>query len=282
MARPTPRRPRHAYPIGRAERVRRQNFIAVGIAVCVLALLGTGGWLFYQARASVVAVDAHTLCPVSGPPTAVTAVLIDASDPISPVQTEAIRREVDALRDTLPRHGAFEIYLVGETIEATRQPLFKACNPGNPDDVDELTGSRKLVAQKWSTGFAEPMAAAFAKAVPHGTEKTSPIMESIQSVAVTAFGGPKLNEVPKRFVIVSDMMQNTPAFSHYRSTDYDRFRSSGAATAMLADLRGVDVQILYVRRQAAQRWQGAKHALFWQAYLSAQGATVSRILSVTG
>lgn len=282
MARPRPRRPDNARISARDRRARSGNIKGI-VLISLVALIALGlGAVYVYVSQTTVRLDRETMCPVDQPPASITAVLVDASDPLTPVQTEKVRKELDVIRDQLPRHAAFELYLVGDTASGVREPLFKACNPGSPEQISEWREAPILALHKWREGFVGPMEQAFAKAMPTKDSKTSPIAESLQSIAVTAFGDAGLKGVPKHLVVVSDMMQNTARLSHYKGVDYDRFIGTPAAAQLTADLRGVDVLVLYVRREATHRWQGKDHVLFWQSWFSDQGAALSRVVAVPG
>src|SRR5205814_6135936 len=51
----------------------------------------------------------------------------------------------------------------------------------------------------------------------------------------------------KTLIIVSDLLQHTTIFSHYRGGTYEQFLRSGARL-LRADLRGWDVRVLYLQR----------------------------------
>lgn len=258
-----------------------QSRIGIALIMAAVVLSMGGVWWYFYAVDTAIALDKETLCPVAQAPAEVTAILVDTSDLLTPVQSTAIRNELDGYRNAVPRYGAFEIYTVANTKSSVLEPLFRACNPGSPDQISGLTESPKRAARNWHVGFVMPLADALSKAMPESEQKTSPIIESIQSVAVTAFGGPLRKGVGKRLVIVSDMMQNTAAFSNYKSVDYIRFNAE-AGEQLMVNLRGVMVDILYVRRPSAARWQGVDHIVFWQNYFATQGATITRVYSISG
>src|SRR5260221_10218770 len=82
----------------------------------------------------------------------------------------------------------------------------------------------------------------------------SPIMEAVQAVpvgrlepadAARATAAP----LPKRMVIVSDMLENGAGGSHYRGVpSFSAFKASPAYPKLRSHLDGVGVTILYLRR----------------------------------
>lgn len=255
----------------------------IGVCLGVLGVTIVGGVLAatLYVKSTTVSLDPETGCPKNAPPSEVTAVIIDGSDILTPVQVASIRNEISSYRNEVAKHGALELYAVGRTEDAVLRPLFLACNPGDPKELSELTSSIRLATRKWQEGFIKPLDDALTEAIPSTEQSTSPIMETIQSVAVTAFGPPERKGIPRRLIIVSDMMQNTSAFSHYRGGGYEQFKKA-AAKKMMVDLRDVVVEILYVRRESVTKWQGGEHIKFWDQYFIENGTNINRAYSITG
>lgn len=259
-------------------KAKSQNRIGYALIAFFSIVIIGGAYFYIDTVMNKPVFDKITMCPVNKPPAEIISILIDASDKMSPVQVASIRNEIDGYRNSLPRTGAMEVYTVGRTEKASLQPLFKACNPGSPEEFSALTESIPRATRRWRDDFISPVDSALTKALPSSEQATSPIMESLQSVAVTAFGPADRKDITKRLIIVSDMMQNSSKFSNYKSMDYESFRSA-AGENLMTDLRGVEVQILYIRRHSKQ---GAKHIEFWQSYLAEQGARLTRVFSVSG
>src|SRR3954447_20979788 len=86
--------------------------IAVAVVLVVLAGLGGVFW-FVQGRAAQLAtLDPETLCPKSGPSSQF-AVLVDRTDALTEIQGEALKRQVTAWANAIPKHGGFKVYEVG-------------------------------------------------------------------------------------------------------------------------------------------------------------------------
>ena len=217
--------------------------------------------------------DRTTLCPKDGPPKGVTAVLIDTTDPMSPIQQATTRAELENVRLDVPRHGAFEIYRVGVTQAGIHEPVFKGCNPGTPEEINMLVESERHGRKRWEEGFKAPLDAVFQESLQSTGASNSPIIESLQAVAAQAFSSNQLDDVSKKLIIVSDMLQNTPILNHYRgSLDYEAWQESLGAGSPLAHLAGVEVKILYLTRPDTP--QGGKHVLFWENYFEGHGANL--------
>ena len=266
----------------RGRSARRKSWLAGGIAALTVLLAAGIGAAWWIAEGRRVAVDANTFCPTDRPPPTVVAVLIDGSDPLTPVQTRLLRQEITDLRARIPRYGALEIYRVGTTDTGVREPMFRACNPGRPNEIEAWRESPLQARQRWQQGFVGPLERVLQEVVPDGSARRSPIIESLQSVAVTAFGSAQLDGAEKTLLIASDMLQHTDRLSHYRDVrTFDQLRAAPDYANLTADLTGVDVEILYIQRADAKQ-QGRSHTMFWQSYFADQGAVVARVLPLAG
>lgn len=260
--------------MARARRRRRRRggeggLILAGAGLALLALAAIGGVLWLDATLEPPPqLSADTLCPVDGP-RAVTVVLLDASDDWPDVTARQVRTRLLDLADTLPTYGLLELRLLTPGDPAGRV-LFAKCNPGNGEGLSELTANPEMVRRTWAAGFRDPIEQLVSAGIPAGPADTSPIMAAIQRIAVDRFEGRAAADIPKRLVVVSDMMENTPAYTQYGGNlDYAAFRASPAYQGLRTDLAGADVTILYVQRQrAAAPIPSGAHIAFWTAFIA--------------
>ena len=68
-----------------------------------------------------------------------TLVLVDKSDPWSPVQAERLKRLVKQIGEELPADRMLSIYVFNDVFEPNFPPLLSLCNPGRT--VSELIGN---------------------------------------------------------------------------------------------------------------------------------------------
>jgi len=300
---------------------RKDKIGLVLIALVVLAV-SLGGW-FYLTRPQQPSKDAIG-CFQDYPPPELVAILIDRTDPVTPVQAELIKNELGQIKAKLPRHSELRAYTVGSVAQDVLSEDFRACHPGNPNDINKWTEAQTRADRRWKE-FNEKFDSYLVGITPSSSESTSPLIESIRSIGATTFSAARFNTEPrprKRLIIVSDMLQNSSLFSHYRvwlncktetqgaveqcletnpkkgitctmfggqrvqtcersvitNLDYGYWKNR-IGTRLDAELRDVEVEILYVRRDGSTQ-QGGKHATFWQEYFLDNGATVERIKSI--
>jgi len=255
-----------------------------GIGLAIAALLGAGGWLYVKSNELRVAADAETLCRTDGALPEVTAVLLDLSSTLSEVQKLDLKNELTRVRDTVPRFGRIEIFAVDDQAPRVLEPILKLCNPGRGEDMNEIYQNPRLALERWERDFASTLSAAIDELLGAPEAATSPIFEGIQAVALRTFDDPKLDEVrARRLVLVSDLMQNVPGhLSMYREVPaFDAFKATPYWLDVKADLEDVDVTIFYLQRPTSQQlWQSQIE--FWSRYFEAQGASVARVLPLSG
>jgi hypothetical protein len=249
-------------------------FFAIGIAI----IGGIGALYIYAGRANPTLSD--SLCPDSGP-VAITAVVIDVTDPASRVTQAAIRARVMAAADDLPRFGMLKLFAAGANESALLQPLFAKCNPGAKGDVDVLTSSPKLVQKRYDEQFAAPLRKSLDGVLDVPKADASPILEGVQAVTVAAYPV-NARKLPKRLILVSDLIQNSHAYSMYGGKLDDR-AAERAGEAIPAQLEGVNVELLMIRREANDALQTSPEFVdFWEGWFGSAGATISHSVPLPG
>jgi hypothetical protein len=228
--------------------------------------------LSLKGEAAAVPTDSNTLCPTDRPVSQVTAILLDVSDRFSEPQRLQIQNQLARLRDSMPRFGLVEVYTVDRLGRRVTAPIFHLCNPGTGADLNRIYQNPELARKKWN-GFAGKLAADIDRQISQPATGTSPIFEAIQATALRTFSNPAYDGLPKRLVIVSDLLQNVPGrLDMYRGIpSFRSFRRTPYFSRIRADLRGVAVSIYYLSRPEVET-QGRRHLAFWDAYLRSQGA----------
>ena len=131
-----------------------------------------------------------------------------------------------------------------------------------------MTGNKELAKKRWQDRFYGPFRSAVAKDLEPVPADTSPIMQAIQSIAVQHFIGDRTAALPKRLVIVSDLIEHEADYSQYRGDlTFDRFKKSSAYRKYRTDLNDAVVTIEYVQRQRPPI-DGTAHVLFWRDWIT--------------
>jgi hypothetical protein len=245
-------------------------------------LIVTGIVLSLKGRAVAVPTDAETLCPTDRPLADITVILLDVSDRISEPQRLQIQNHLARLRDSIPRFGLVQVYTVDRIGRRVTEPVFHLCNPGTGSDLSRIYQNPELARRKWN-GFAEKLETDIDRQISLSALSTSPIFEAIQATALRTFGRPEYDGLPKRLVIVSDLLQNVPGGlnMYQRVPAFGGFRRTAYFSRVRADLRGVSVAIYYLARPDVGK-QGKRHLAFWDTYFRTQGARVESAVGVFG
>jgi hypothetical protein len=257
---------------GRPQRLRSRNPAdfrkhALGGALAVLALgvLAAGAYVYVTA-ARPPALDRASLCPVDGA-RAMTVVLLDSTDEIPDIGKHEIRTVLLDMAETVPVYGLLELRLLDPKTPGGRQ-IFAKCNPGDGAGLSEYTANPRMAKKRWLEGFRQPLEESLDTGFRAVPGKTSPIMETVQRIAVDRFSGRAAEDTPKTLVLVSDMLENAPDYSQYSGDlSYSRYKASRAYRKLQTDLHGAEVTIYYIQRVTAKRLNSADHIRFWADWI---------------
>jgi hypothetical protein len=266
----------------KASQVRKAIFVLAGLCVAAVAI----GYAYITMQASVRPTDPNTFCPTdSKGPNSVTAILIDRTDSFNPTQQGAIKDRLTDILNHTSKYDLIEIYSVEPTKSSLLKPEFSMCNPGRGEEVSSWTGNQKLVEDRFKTSFDAPLQNLFNQALSAKAADISPIMESIQSVAVTDVGAEKFKSknIPRRLIVVSDLIQYVNGYSQYQPiTPFTQFRKTPYYQNVRTDLSDIPIEFWYIRRERTLHLQGEKHIDFWRDYIADQGGTVEKVWYVPG
>jgi len=256
------------------------KILAVVIVLIVLAGLG-GLFLFVNQRATALAsLDVETLCPKAGPVSQFD-VLIDRTDPLTEIQGEALKRQILAWADAVPKHGAFRVYEVGYG-GALLQPVVSVCNPGDGSDQSSLDSNPAMWRRRYEEKFTAPIQDMLDRMRLDEEQNKSPIMEGVHAIAVKDFG-PDAPKGPKSLMVVSDLLQNQSGFSLYKDVPrIDAFWPTPYAASLRVNLTGIHVEVYMLHRLKAAAKQTDALGKFWIDWLERQGAQVDAFKSVPG
>lgn len=256
----------------------RKGAVMVGTVIAgVLALAGAYAYV----NSSIRSLDEVTLCPST--PDSITVLLVDVTDPMNLAQRQDFINQLIRLKNTIPRFGKLIVAKVDATSDDLLKPLISRCNPGTASDVNSATGDKATVQKQWDEGFDKPLTDAFDLIASASPADQSPILESIQSVALTELQRPGQDNIPKRLIVASDLLQNTGAISFYGGTPDGRaFVDSPAFRRVRTNLRDVEVELWMLERSDSATTQPRALADLWTQIINAEGGDIQRIYNVSG
>ena len=285
-------------PLSPWERRERQDsgrlLLLVSIAVVAVVLVAFLVFLATKWNPRL----SETLCPVDGTIAEEALVLLDVTDPWNPIQGAVLRQQFQELQERLPRFGRIHLYSLDPDQPELRPPLLTLCNPGKVADFERfpVVGTRgarvisnpTLLEGQWREGFVAKLDSLFQIEISRPESQSSPIMETLRGAAIEVFGTGRRSESRRTVHLFSDLLQFSPHLNLYRDPQW-----SAETGRRLADLSwlgttaldGVEIFIYLVDRPQATtvgtRSRGALIEL-WDAFFSAQNATVVRVRRIDG
>jgi hypothetical protein len=243
----------------------RKHILGGALAVLALGILTMGAYAYLTAARPPV-LDHASLCPVDGARSE-TVVLLDSTDEIPDIGKREIKTVLLDMAEALPAYALMELRLLDPATPGGRL-IFHKCNPGDGAGLSEYTANPRLAKKRWMEGFRQPLEAALDAGFKPAPGKTSPIIETVQRIAVERFSGRAVEEIPKSLVLVSDMLEHEPDYSQYSGDlTYGRFKASRAYKKLQTDLHGAEVTIYYVQRVTAKRLNSVEHIRFWAEWV---------------
>jgi len=254
-----------------------QVLIGIGFSLFAVAI---GGGLLYHQLTQKKPLDKTSLCPADGPLGHIV-LLVDKTDPLNFTQRQAFTVTLRELVTTkVPEGHLFSIFVLGEKFEQSAQPLIELCNPGSDVGKSEFTANLKRLHQQYDERFVKPLEEVATSLVANEPANASPIFEMLQLVGINGFRKHAVNG-PRRLVVMSDMLHNTPQFTMYREgVDFDVFQSTDYAKKSRADLQGVSVELHYLMN--TPRLQTRRSLSFWERYFEQAGARLTDVRRLEG
>lgn len=240
--------------------------LGVGLAL-IVAIISTRVFLMPDP------IDTDTLCPRGGVH-AVHAVLIDRSDPLSPLQATQVRQRLEGIIANAQPGERIDLFMADADGREAPAPVLSLCSPGS--EANPIYQNVRKVRERYEDAFRRPIEEAINALLSPSRTDSSPIMESIKSVCVGSFGSLPAG-IPVRLTIVSDMLQNSPVMNHFRDREFARFLASPRLASVLADCRSARVHILYVLQPQYRAYQTRPHQVFWENLFDRMNARVAAI-----
>jgi hypothetical protein len=232
--------------------------------------LGLGVGLAAYLEQSTPKLDPVTLRSIGRPSTGTVSVLIDRTDPLTTAEQRAL---VDRMRE-LDLHGLrsndlLTVWELGTTEEGPLRQVFAKYFPGR--EANRLWGNPEATAARCDNQFWSQLLAALRSIPTHAGSSRSPLLAAIHELSEQEeFTS---HTTARRVVVVSDLMENSPAVSFYRKRpDFAEFRTTPAFPALRADLRGAVVEVLYITRPCETPVDAARVREFWRACFRHEGA----------
>lgn len=258
----------------------KNNLGLLFIGVAILAILS-----LYAFRAHLeskhVELDSETHCPVEGSPKYV-AIVFDKTDSYNPIQKQFLKRFFTRFKTDIPTGTRIALFVINQKTKQQIQPEFVVCNPGTGEEASYWTANPTALRQQWQARFVQPLDDAIDEFMRPSVADNSPIFEMLQIVALSGYPTGTEN-ADKLMIIVSDMLHHTPEWSHYKGEmDFNSLLEQPYYQKIRTDLHNTEIQILYLRREGAEKLQTKGHAYFWADYINSINGRVTLIEKIDG
>ena len=213
-------------------------------------------------------IDETTLCPKETGPVASIAVLLDLTDPLSKIQHTRLRGILEA---TIAGAKANTLFAVGavRTDPVRRGAEFKLCKPLEGKEANELYQNPGLIQKRYRKEFKGPLDSVLEEMLATNAADRSPIMESLQALLASTPGFLDA-KYPRRILIVSDLFENSAAFSFFRGGTWQTFVRSPDFRRLAKNMNGIDIEIHRLPRSSA-KVDNADVEDFWVNYFDQAG-----------
>jgi hypothetical protein len=228
-------------------------------------------------------IDKETLCNIDKIEQ-LTIFVIDTSDKLTPIQQTSLNERLWNYVNNIEKNNhQIQVFSVDKINEKILEPLIKICNPGDEKEISSLTGNKKITRLNFEKNFKEKIDNIFADLLNKESSDKSPIMESVQSVAVSQLISNKNKFSKFRIILISDLLQNSENFSFYKGDfSFDKFVKSDNFRFLKTDFKNAEIELYFLNRKKDINLQNESLRDFWIKYFQEQNATVTRFLPIEG
>jgi hypothetical protein len=156
---------------------------------------------------------------------------------------------------------------------------MEVCNPGKGENVDSLTGNKKMVVKKWEEKLYRPLNKILSDFDANPTiAAKSPIFETIQMINNLSLKESK-EGTKTRFTIMSDFIQHSDEYSFFRNK-IENFWTSNYHQKIYTKFDNVDVNLMFIRRNGREEYLSDRYLDFWNKFFIESGSkkvTIQRI-----
>ncbi len=256
--------------------------IVSGVMIGAAAIAAFAAIFYFKASSEKPVVrDQATLCPVTGP-TAVRVVLLDATDDLP----GAARKEISTLlMDEVTAAAAnelVEIRLLDPAADGGRI-VFSRCNPGDGSGLSEWIANPELARKKWLESFQKPVQQALEDGLRPSQAATSPLLRTLQTIAIERFTGRDAAPRPKRLIVLSDLIEHGPKYSQYSGKlKYDDFRKLDFYKDVRTNLNRAEVTFYHVQRRTRVPLPSTALIQFWIDWVADNNGQFKEALKLQG
>ena len=254
------------------------GFILFAIALILIFLTA-----YCSKQSQIENVDKENFCNIDKIDQ-VTIFVIDTSDKLTPIQQTSLNERLwNYVKNIDKNNHQIQVFSVEKINEKILEPLIKICNPGDENEVSTWTGNKKITRLNFEKKFKEKIDKIFTDLLNKEASDKSPIMESIQFVAVSQLIKNENNDTKFKIILISDLLQNSENFSFYKGDfNFNKFYKSDNFRFLKSDFKNAEIELYFLNRKKDINLQNENLRDFWIQYFKSQEATVTRFLPIEG
>ena len=198
--------------------------------------------------------------------------LVDTTDKYDASDIRIFEQAVDDEARRTKRCDRFSVFSVES--DKPNEPTLRITRdvPVDANATDAWDRRADYYNVIWKSEFGDPVAKETMAQIKREKQQTSPIIESIFAIARQPDFGASVPS--RRLIIVSDMLQNSiydgAVISHYSPAppDFTSFAQTEFGRDFAPNLKNVTVEIYYLQRPDALRYQSKAHCQFWRDFFT--------------
>ena len=206
-------------------------------------------------------------------------IVLDITGRYSLIQHKTIRQAIENEVKGLALDEQLQLYFITDSVVAGVKPLMEVCNPGQGENVDGLTGNKKMTKKKWEDKLYKPLNKILSDFDANPTVAAkSPILETIQMINNLSLKKSK-EGTKTRFTIMSDFIQHSDDYSFFRNK-IENFWNSNYRQKINTKFDDVDVDLMFIRRNGREEYLSDRYLDFWKKIFIESGSkkvTIERI-----
>ena len=139
--------------------------------------------------------------------------IIDKTDKWNNAQSARLHNLIIGMRDQLGINERLSIFVFQSVVQQGFPPVFSLCNPGRGSDTTFWISNPRRWEKRFQESFGKPLDDIITELTTASASQLSPILEVL--VDLTNREELSSGEVPRRIVLVSDMLQNSDAYTFF-------------------------------------------------------------------
>jgi hypothetical protein len=209
--------------------------------------------------------------------------IVDVTSKLSPQQKGELINHFEKYINESPKNSWHELYIVDLVEDELLKPLLTLKSTFTlSESKNYLTSNPAKHKEFWLKNFVEPFKLHIEKTFNALGSSKSPILESIQSTAITCLNKPEAVNTPRRIILVSDLMQNTEGMNFYQGIPpFENLIQNEYYRKTRTNLKGVSFEIWKLNDNLSQKDRN-KLIELWSKIIDDQRAVMQPIITISG